>query len=99
MTDDDKRRTVRLNVRLNADSMARLDELSERLGVPASTIGAVAIGEYVSKKMLEKEAFIAAVNAAEGAVKQMTDMFMNPEKLQSLVASFEGADSLRLEKD
>ena len=102
MADEEKKRTIRVNVRLNPETMAKLEVVSNDLGVPASTVGAVAIGEYINRKFAEKQIHASASNAAAETVRLMSDRVLDflqdPETIAKVVASFEGADK-RLEKD
>lgn len=43
-------RTKRYNVRLSEEMSIRLEALADRQGLSPTTMGAVAIGEYVSQK-------------------------------------------------
>lgn len=96
MTEDEnpKKRTVRLNVRLNGDMMERLELVAADIGVPASTLGAVAIGEYVQKKFNEKQLIAGAGNNLKEFMESFGRMLIESDG----VASLEG-DCNRLEED
>ena len=75
MSDDIKKRTQRLNVRLNSDLVSRLDEIAEQMGLPASTLGALAIGEYVMKHRKNDElALLTARMTSERSSEAMVDV-------------------------
>lgn len=95
MTDyeqDSTRRTVRVNTRLQPEVKARLDSISADLGMPASTLAAIAICEYVSKKNLEKQAFMGIASAAESAISGMIQgLELDGLKVASFVKALEAS--------
>lgn len=78
--DDSTRRTVRVNTRLQPEVKARLDAIAADLGMPASTIAAFAISEYVQRKIVEKQALAGVFNAI-------------PEMIQSVISGIELDDA------
>lgn len=65
-------RTKRVQVRLSDDMYERLTAVAADMGMPPSTIGSVAISEYVMKK--EREARVASAST-----EMVGDFFKNME--------------------
>ena len=90
--DDTTRRTVRVNTRLQPEVKARLDAIAADLGMPASTLAALAICEYVSKKNLERQAFTSMASAAGGAIAQaIAEIDIDRDGLASFVKTLEAS--------
>lgn len=90
---DENKRTVRLNVRLQPELKDKLDQVADSMGLPASTLGAVAIGEYVRTKMLQNQVFADSSNAIGQAISGAMEILgkSDDEQLDLLEASLGGA--------
>ena len=81
-------RTTRLNVRLHADMMCKLDSLAIEMGLASSTLGAVAIAEFVNSKIRIKE---VAERTAELSANQLggvvESLMANPEMIKLIASS------------
>ncbi len=64
MSNNTNHRTVRLGLRLSEDMNKRLDSIANDIGVPPSTLCALAVGEYVSNKerLLKQELLVSENN-------------------------------------
>lgn len=85
MADTNVDRTVRLNVRLNEDMYSKLSRVAEYMGVPASTLGAIAVAEYVNQRIAQIESLKAMNEKGEAKMNEMLQgMATNPEHFQAL---------------
>lgn len=80
------RRTVRVNTRLQPEVKSRLDAIAQEMGMPASTLAAVAICEYVQKKTLERQMLTTVHGALTGAVREIfSGLDLNGDQVASFV--------------
>ena len=84
MTDDNKR-TIRLNVRLQPEMKEKLDSIADSMGVPSSTLGAVAIGEYVRQKVLQNQVLTDATVSLTQAINHMAESMISAEQQLDLL--------------
>lgn len=89
----DRKRTGRLNVRLEQEMIDRLEELSVELCIAPATIGALAIADYVNsrlanKKMQERTAQLVADRTGQA----MEGIFSDPATLKLMASVIESDD-------
>ena len=98
MNPEDKKRNNRLNIRLHSDMTDKLDSLSIKMGIASSTLGAIAIAEYVNAKMaqtdlLNKTAILSANKTAALMERMMTD----PVAMAAMASAVETAEQRSIE--
>ena len=86
----DKNRSRRINVRLTDDMHDRVELLSQEMGLPASTLCAIAVSEYVINKERVKQQFEAQITSNERIVAEKLEEIFGNEQLQALIASSTG---------
>lgn len=96
MDTQDKKRTQRLNVRLNSDLIEKLDVIASDLGVAPATLGAVAIGEFVNSKYMQAKMFSQSAElTASKSSEALTALLSDPQFLNMLASA--GGEQSRLE--
>ena len=91
-----RERTERLNVRLQASMLERVEELARELGIPAATLGAVAIGEYVRTQFRQKEIMLKSAKlSSEKSALVLSNLLTDPKTIKKMakLASAEGDDN------
>lgn len=89
----DRKRTGRLNVRLEDEMINRLEELSVEMCIAPSTLGALAIAEYVNSKLAQKRMQDKTANAiADRAAEALQSFITDPASMQLLASAVESAD-------
>jgi len=81
-----KQRESRLNLRLSDDMMTRLDAISEEMGLAPTTIGAVAIAEYVTQRERNREVANRAVEVGTQSNSRVVEQFLREMVPQLLAA-------------
>ena len=89
----DRKRTGRLNVRLEQEMLDRLDVLSKEMCIAPSTLGALAIADYVNsrlsqRRLQDKTAELVADRTAEA----LRGLISDPSALKLLASAVEPAD-------
>jgi len=80
-------RDVRVNVRLKSDVVDYLRSLADEMGLPISTLAAIAIGEYVRKRRAEVEYLRDSISATAHSVSSSFDSLMSDsDRLALLLA-------------
>jgi len=96
MTTDSRLRSKRLNVRLQEDMFDRLEVLASSLGMPAATVAALAIGQFVKEQNKVENAFGNADQYVRDAIKEstrsLTDKFNSPSFLAEIAKRYEQVD-------
>ena len=89
----DRKRTGRLNVRLEQEMIDRLEELSIEMCIAPSTLGALAIAEYVNGKLAQKRMQDKTVQAiADKTADALQTFISDPASMQLLASTVESAD-------
>ena len=88
----ERKRNGRLNVRLEENMLILLDELSREMCIAPSTLGAVAIAEYVNSKLSVKrqQERVATLIAEKNA--QVAQAALQDPSVLKLLASAEEPD-------
>lgn len=85
MSEPVNERTVRVALRIHDDMYQKLCKVSAHMGIPASTIGAIALAEYVNKKLGEAEYLTTlAQKNAEVGKDGLKEIFSDPAKYQEM---------------
>lgn len=80
-------RDVRVNVRLKSDVVDYLRSLADEMGLPISTLAAIAIGEYVRKRRAEVEYLRDSISSTARSVSSAFDSLMSDsDRLRLLLA-------------
>jgi len=67
MADPKVDRDARLNIRVSQDVLDRMHALASKMGIPAATLGAVAISEYLTRnEMQERQIMAIAASMSQG---------------------------------
>lgn len=80
-------RDARLNLRISSDVYARLERLGEQMGIPAATLGAVAIGEYVNKLEVNQNLMKSVATGLVDSFATLIEGQLNDEGAQARLAS------------
>lgn len=96
MTVTDNRRVESLRVRLAPDMMDKFDALAARFGMPASTLAAFALAQFVQQE--ETKATVTKLTAIEAArrIVDKFDTFVTQDQIAEMVVSF--ADKINTEQ-
>ena len=89
----ERKRTGRLNVRLEQEMIDRLSELSKEMCIASSTIGAIAIADYVNNRLAQKRLQDKTAQAiADKTAQTMESMFTDPEAMKLIASAVESVD-------
>lgn len=93
MANPEVQRVTRLNVRLSDEMSGRLDRLAETMGIPASTLAAVAVAEYVNNKTAQRDLMhLVAEKQAERAGEMLEKLFADPATLAAMASAVEAGE-------
>ena len=88
----ERKRNGRLNVRLEENMLILLDELSREMCIAPSTLGAVAIAEYVNSKLSVKRQQERVANLIAEKNAQVAQAALQDPSVLKLLASAEEPD-------
>lgn len=75
MSEDSKRRSQQITIRLDPKIMAGLHDIASRIGIAPTTVAGMAIGEYVAKNQAQ---FANAAMMQETMAKEMAKVLGAP---------------------
>lgn len=92
-------RTTRLNIRLSDNMVDRLQVIAENMGIPPSTLAALAVSEYVTGKERQVQQIEAIANASASVAESAIEQLMTPENVALMASAMSEGDEgqLRLE--
>jgi len=94
MANPDVQRAVRLNLRLSEEMLDRVNALARQMGIPAATLGSVAVAEYVERHDTQRQQMtLIAEKVAESSTKAAQAFFADPKALAMVASALEEAEA------